>query len=109
MKHEMRLQNDPFIKVKNGTKTVELRLYDVKRKALKVGDQITFTNVDNKEKIDVNIINLEKYQNFEELFSHYDKKSMGLEKETTPEYMEKYYTKDEIKKYGTLAITIEKV
>ena len=32
MIHEMRLDNEAFIKVKSGTKTVELRLLDEKRK-----------------------------------------------------------------------------
>ena len=32
MIHEMRLNNEPFIKVKEGIKTVELRLLEEKRK-----------------------------------------------------------------------------
>ena len=44
MIHEMRLNNEPFNKIKEGTKTVELRLLDEKRKALRVGDKIIFTN-----------------------------------------------------------------
>ena len=53
MIHEMRLNNEPFNKIKEGTKTVELRLLDEKRKALRVGDKIIFTNRANNEKIDV--------------------------------------------------------
>ena len=34
MKHEMKLNNGPFEQIKNGTKTIELRLYDEKRKLL---------------------------------------------------------------------------
>ena len=40
MIHEMRLNNEPFNKIKEGTKTVELRLLDEKRKTLRVGDKI---------------------------------------------------------------------
>ena len=53
MIHEMRLNNEPFNKIKEGTKTVELRLLDEKRKTLRVGDKIIFTNRANNEKIDV--------------------------------------------------------
>lgn len=30
--HEMRLHNEPFVLIKNGTKTIELRLNDEKRR-----------------------------------------------------------------------------
>lgn len=35
MKYEMRLHNEPFIKIKNGTKTIELRLNDEKKTIVK--------------------------------------------------------------------------
>ena len=43
MKHYMKLKNDPFIKIKNKTKTIEMRLNDEKRKKINVGDIIEFT------------------------------------------------------------------
>ena len=36
MKHEMKLNNSPFERIKNGTKTIELRLNDEKRQLLKI-------------------------------------------------------------------------
>ena len=38
--HEMKLNNGPFESIKNGTKTIELRLNDEKRQLLKVNDII---------------------------------------------------------------------
>lgn len=32
MRHTMKLKEDPFERVKNGTKTIEFRLYDRKKK-----------------------------------------------------------------------------
>ena len=46
MKHNMNLNNRPFKSIKEGTKTIELRLNDEKRSLLKVGDEIEFTNRD---------------------------------------------------------------
>lgn len=111
MIHEMRLNNEPFIKVKEGTKTVELRLLDEKRKALRVGDKIIFTNRANNEKIDVVITNLFKADSFEPIYEKYSKVAMGYNEEddAKPEDMEEYYSKEEIKKYGCIAIEIEKV
>lgn len=111
MIHEMRLNNEPFNKIKEGTKTVELRLLDEKRKTLRVGDKIIFTNRTNNEKIDVLVTNLFKADSFEPIYEKYSKVAMGYNKEDNakPEDMEEYYSKEEIKKYGCIAIEIEKV
>ena len=111
MIHEMRLNNEPFNKIKEGTKTVELRLLDEKRKALRVGDKIIFTNRANNEKIDVLVTNLFKADSFEPIYEKYSKVAMGYneEDEAKSEDMEEYYSKEEIKKYGCIAIEIEKV
>ena len=111
MIHEMRLNNEPFNKIKEGTKTVELRLLDEKRKALRVGDKIIFTNRANNEKIDVLVTNLFKPDSFEPIYEKYSKVAMGYNEEddAKPEDMEEYYSKEEIKKYGCIAIEIEKV
>ena len=46
--HYMKLHNDPFNLIKSGTKTIELRLNDLKRQKIKVDDLIEFTNRSNK-------------------------------------------------------------
>ena len=68
MKHEMKLNNEPFECIKNGTKTIELRLNDEKRKLLNIGDKIEFTNITNNEKLLVKIENLYYFSSFEELY-----------------------------------------
>ena len=45
----MKLQDDPFTKIKNKTKTIEMRLNDEKRKKIKQNDLIEFTNIKSKE------------------------------------------------------------
>src|SRR5574344_1292515 len=109
MTHEMHLQDEPFTKIKKGTKTVELRLFDMKRKVLKVGDTIIFTNRDTNETIDVIITALKKYPDFNELYQNYDKVALGYnaKDEAHPEDMNKYYSKEEIKKYGVIAIEVK--
>ena len=49
--HEMRLNNGPFELIKNGTKTIEIRLNDEKRSLIKEGDIIEFENRATKEKL----------------------------------------------------------
>lgn len=110
MKHNMNLNNRPFKSIKEGTKTIELRLNDEKRSLLKVGDEIEFTNRDTNEKLSVDIINLHKYPSFEELYKHFDKVEMGYNKDDIAESkdMEAYYSKEEQEKYGVLGIEIRK-
>ena len=40
MLHKMKLKLSPFEKIKDGSKTIELRLYDEKRQKVKIGDFI---------------------------------------------------------------------
>ncbi len=106
MIHNMKLNTEPFTKIKNGTKTIELRLYDEKRKLLHIGDVIEFTNIVTLEKIAVIVDDLYKYANFEDLYKEHDKKDLGYSENeiADPHDMEQYYSKEEQAKYGVLGI-----
>ena len=109
MKHEMRLNDGPFTDIKNGTKTIELRLNDEKRQLLKEKDLIEFTNRETSEQMLVEIVKLHHYPSFEELYKHFDKVSMGYKDDeiADPKDMEKYYSKEEQQKYGVVGIEIK--
>lgn len=111
MKHEMRLHDDPFNKIKQGTKKIEIRLNDEKRKSINIGDTIEFTNRKTSEKMLVKVNGLFKYSNFEELYKNWDKVILGYDEDdiADPKDMEEYYSKEDQEKYGVLAIKIEKV
>ena len=111
MKHKMRLNNEPFMSIKNGTKTIELRLNDEKRQQLKVKDFIEFTNREKSRKLLAEIIDLRKYPSFEELYKHYNKEELGYEEdeEANPADMDELYPKEEQDKYGVLGIKVRKV
>lgn len=110
MKHEMKLNNEPFNLIKLGTKIIELRLNDEKRSILKINDIIEFTNITTKEKLITYIEDLYRYDSFEELYKHFDKIDMGysINEEANPKDMEKYYSKEEENKYGVVGIKIRK-
>lgn len=109
VKHKMRLWPNPFNKIKEGTKIVELRLNDEKRKLLKINDLIVFENVETNELLEVKIQNITKYSSFKELYDNYDKVSLGYDIDEIANYkdMEVYYSKKDIKKYGVLAIELK--
>lgn len=109
MIHEMKLVNWAFLKVKSGVKTIEMRLYDTKRRKINNGDIIVFTNVDTNEKIKCRVINLYVFNNFEDLYNNFDKEVLGYEKheEAKASDMAQFYSEDEIRHYGTVGIEIK--
>lgn len=111
MKHNMKLNNDPYNSICYGGKDIEMRLYDEKRQLINIGDSITFTNVDTLDTFDVKVINLHKCNNFEELYNKFDKVRLGYRKDedAKPEDMEKYYSKEDISKYGVVGIEVKKI
>lgn len=111
MIHNMKLQNDPFMMIDNGSKTIELRLYDEKRQKVKKGDLIKFTNIDTNQTILTKVINMHVFTDFKNLYKAFDKISLGYKKDekANPLDMEKYYNPLDIEKYGVIGIEIEKV
>ena len=109
MEHIMRLHKEPFELIKNGSKTLELRLYDEKRQMINIGDTITFENRSYGDKFQVQVIALYIYPSFEELYKHFDKISIGYkeDEEANPKDMELYYSSEEQSKYGVVGIEME--
>ena len=108
MKHNMKLQPKPFESIANGTKIIEIRLYDEKRRQLNVGDEIEFLNEASGQTILTEVIQLHLFPNFYELYKHFDKKQLGYEESeiADPSDMEKYYSKEHILKYGVVGIEV---
>ena len=109
MQHTMNLHNAPFEGIKSGTKTVEMRLYDERRKDIKVGDTILFTNNTTGEQLMVQVTKMEVFANFEELYRNYDKVAIGYTANeiANPADMHLYYTSEQIATYGVVAIGIK--
>lgn len=42
MEHILRLDKNPFLKISSGSKTIEIRLFDEKRRQIRLGDTIIF-------------------------------------------------------------------
>ena len=101
MVHRMQLDERPFNRIKDGFKTIELRLFDEKRQLLKVGDEIIFQNRNNRlETISIKIIALHKFTSFAELYKHLDIKGCHTD-------MLKYYSDEAQQQYGVIGIEIK--
>ena len=103
------LDNDWFLKIKNGYKTIELRLFDEKRRKLKIGDIIIFENRQDNEQINCKVVKLHLFNNFKELYNELDNSTFGYDSNTIISYidMEKFYSIEDQEKYGVVGIEIE--
>ncbi len=104
----MKLKLQPFLAIKSGQKTVELRLYDEKRSRINAGDRVAFTCIETEEILVCKVQKVCVFSDFSSLYQAYDKRALGYNEneQANPEDMEKYYTKEEIKKYGVAAIEL---
>ena len=107
--HQMKLHPAPFAMIKSGSKTVEMRLNDEKRKTVLPGDTIIFINNEGDEHILAKVEKTIPYESFEELYANHDKLSIGYrpDEDASPCDMLAYYTKEQIARYGVLAILIK--
>lgn len=111
MTHQMRLADAPFEKIRNGQKTIELRLNDEKRQIINIGDFIVFTHTESKQQIKAKVINLHRFDSFADLYQGLPLYKCGYTKETIrsakPEDMDQYYSRDKQQKYGVIGIEIK--
>ena len=109
MLHKMKLQHGPFEAIREGNKTIELRLYDEKRQGVQVGDEIEFTDLsDPSRKLLTSVSALHRFNNFGEMFRVLPASAMGYEEGQIPktEDMELYYSKEKQALYGVIGIEI---
>ena len=113
MKHILKLQPKYFDYINEGTKRIELRLYDEKRQKINIGDTIVFRKEPElTTSMEVKVIGLLRYDTFEDLFKDFDIEIMAdklVTKQELLDILNEFYTKDEQSKYGVIGIRIEKI
>lgn len=114
MNRIMKLNPKAFESVKDGSKIFEIRLNDEKRKLIEVGDHITFQKLPSlEEDLLVVVKDILKEKTFEKLFSLFPPSLAGWEENSSPKKcatdMRKYYSKEEERRNGVVAIKIELV
>ena len=111
MEHELKLQPKYYEYMLNGTKRIEIRLFDEKRQQISIGDTIKFLNeAELTENFKVKTIGLLRYNSFEDMFKDFDISVLAdksMTKEELMQVLEQFYTKEKQKQYGVLGIRIE--
>ncbi len=108
MKHEMNLQPKYFDFMKNGTKRIELRLYDEKRSKIQLGDIIEFSKSET-DKLNTEVIGLLRYKNFTDLFEDFDISILAdasMTKQELLDVLSEFYTPEKQAKYGVIGIRL---
>lgn len=111
MVHEMRLHPRPFAKIKAGTKTIEMRLNDEKRREIKVGDEIVFRDRATDETVMTRVVERLEYPTFADLVANQSPELMGYDENPEPAEhgLYTYYSPEDEALYGVVGIEFEVV
>lgn len=107
---KMKLVDEYFNYIKYGTKRIEIRLNDEKRKDLKKGDIIIFQNIENGDLIKTKVIDLFYEDNFNTLIDKHNIEALADKNITKNELLKilnEIYSMEEQNKYGVVGIKIE--
>ncbi|MBP3321398.1 MAG: metallophosphoesterase [Clostridia bacterium] len=107
--HEMTLDDEYFEAVKEGSKKVEMRLYDEKRKRIAPLDRILFKKKSDGQTVEVLVTGKHRYPDFVTLVMDHSPIELGfphLSRLEIAEKMESIYSKEKISRYGALALSI---
>lgn len=111
MTHEMKLQPEYYNYILYGTKRIEIRLCDEKRKKIKLGDTIKFLKEPElSESFNAKVTGLLRYDSFRDMFKDFDISILAdksMTKEDLITVLERFYNKEKQKHYGVLGIRIE--
>ncbi len=112
MEYTMRLTAAPFEKLRDGSKRIELRLYDEKRKKVKTGDIILFISLkDPSDTVLTRVSDIYMFASFEDLYKELPLEELGYSEEdmatASPKDMEKFYSPEEQAKYGVVGFRLD--
>ena len=105
----MNLQPKYFDFIKDGTKRIELRLYDEKRRSIQLGDIIEFAKSDD-EKFKAEVVGLLRYNSFADLFKDFDISILAdssMTKQELLEVLEEFYSEEKQTEFGVIGIRIK--
>ena len=105
----MNLRPKYFDFIKDGTKRIELRLYDEKRRSIQLGDIIEFAKSDD-EKFKAKVVGLLRYNSFADLFEDFDISILADNSMTKQELLEvlgEFYSDEKQAEFGVIGIRIK--
>ena len=110
----MRLEKEYYDMLYSGKKIYEIRLNDAKRRAMNVGNFVTFINrADETQSFTCEIEQLLYFDTFVDLFGSLRKEDCGFKNSLTADQIEdiflKFYSAKDLKECGIVAIKVRKI
>ncbi len=108
--HRLNVQEKYYNLLKSGVKSIELRLFDDKRKAIKVGDMIEFTNAADKEDMfRAEVVCLHRAADFATLCHQIDCRKAGFaSNEELNKALEQFYSYERQQEFGVVGIEVKR-
>ena len=107
--HEMHLKEPYFSYIKAGTKRIELRLFDEKRRRIDLGDLIEFSGSNDKS-IQVRVVGLLHYDSFVDLCKDFDIAILAdkaITKDDLIATLDEFYSPEQQAQSGIIGIRFE--
>ena len=109
--HRMHLDPQAFDRMEDEKKTIELRLYDEKRRRIQAGDVIRFESTDDEtDVLFAWVTGMRFFASFDELYAALPLTACGYAPEelaaASPRDMDKYYAPEDQKKWGVVGIEL---
>ncbi|MBQ4071016.1 MAG: ASCH domain-containing protein [Clostridia bacterium] len=108
--HRMTLDAEYFEKIENGTKTVELRLYDEKRRQIRLGDIILFNRKGERDVLRTRVVGLCTAPSFAVLLSDGALLARALpcaDSLEAQQLLRRFYTEADEARWGVVGIEIK--
>lgn len=109
--HRMHLDPQAFAAMEDERKTIELRLYDKKRRRIQAGDVIRFESTDDEtDVLFARVTGMRFFASFDELYAALPLTACGYAPEelaaASPRDMDKYYAPEDQKKWGVVGLEL---
>ena len=117
MIHKMKINDNAFLRMNNGSKEREYRINDDKRRKVKIGDIIEFHRISNPEDIiEMKVYDITTYKTIKDAIKEYfDKdfssrhKDIDIDSTVQSFYDKGFVTQEEEEKYGMVIFHIGKI
>lgn len=115
MIHKMKINDNAFLRMNNGSKVREYRINDDKRRKVKIGDIIEFHRISNPEDIiEMKVYDITTYKTIKEAIKKYFDKDFSSRHKDIDSTVQSFYdrgflTQEEEEKYGMVIFHIGKI
>ena len=112
MEFTMRLTAAPFEKLQDGSKKIELRLYDEKRQQIKTGDTILFISLkDPRDTVLTRVTDIYRFASFADLYEVLPLEDLGYTADevatASSKDMDEFYSPEEQAQYGVVGFQLD--